>query len=383
MSRKKKLKEKDFLEILKTNSKENPFNIDEYDKQSIVDCKISTKTVRTPLYICFHCIECNCLTSKTIRDKYHNDIKTISLCKKCKSITTNIEKYGVPNPQQNKDIHNKTKKTNLKKYGVENPYQIDYVSDKRTKSIRNNIEIINEKTRKTNLERYGVEYPFQSDEIKQKSMDTCIKKYGVPNVGLNKAIIKKREKTNIKRYGVKNAFQSEEIKNKIRQTNMERYGVEYAGQSVESQEIAKQTKLDRYGTLHFENKYQYKSLFFDSSWELAFYIYHIDKCHKIKHEPCNFSYTYNKQDHYYFPDFKVNNKYYEIKGEQFIERYKNGKIKTLVCPFDNSLNGIYNAKYKCMKKHNVTIIDGYKIQKYLEYVINKYGEDYLDQFRIE
>lgn len=294
-----------------------------------------------------------------------------------------MEKYGVPNPQQNEAIQDKTKKTNIERYGVENPYQISYVSDKRNESIKNNIESINEKRRQTNLKNNGVEYPFQSEEIKQKSINTCIKKYGVSNVGLNEEIIKKREETNLERYGVKNSFQSEEIKHKIKQTNLERYGVEYVGQSIELQELAKQTKLNRYGTLHFEYKYQYDSLFFDSSWELAFYIYHKDKGHKIKHEPCNFSYTYNNVEHLYFPDFKVNNKYYEIKGEQFIERCKNGNIKTLICPFDNSLDKLYNAKYKCMKKHNVTIIDCNKIQKYLEYIIDAYGEDYLDQFRVE
>ena len=66
----------------------------------------------------------------------------------------------------------------------------------------------------------------------------------------------------------------------------------------------------------------------DSSWEVYFYIYYKDNGSNIKHEPCSFEYFVNGKKHLYYPDFKVSNRYYEIKGEQFIERYKNGKIKT-------------------------------------------------------
>lgn len=43
MGRKKKLKDEKYFEILKNNSREKPFDIDNYDRQSILDCKLNNK----------------------------------------------------------------------------------------------------------------------------------------------------------------------------------------------------------------------------------------------------------------------------------------------------------------------------------------------------
>ena len=74
------------------------------------------------------------------------------------------------------------------------------------------------------------------------------------------------------------------------------------------------------------------------------------------------------------PDFKIGNKYYEIKGDQFLEFYKNGNPKTL----KNN-----KEKYNCMKKHNVMLIWSKQIKKYIDYINNKYGDNYLDKFKVE
>lgn len=297
MGRKKKLKEKDFLKILKTNSKENPFDIDKYDKQSIIDCRKNYIRKRVDFYVTFHCLYCDRLVIKNINRQEKLNLDAISFCQWCYASNTTFLHYGVRHPAQSKKIYSKMEKTNLERYNSKSPYAYG------SQNFKNLM-----------LEKYNTLIPQEIEGVNEK---------------------------------------------------------------------IKQTRLLRYGCYSINKKYCYNSIFFDSSWELAFYIYHTDKGHKIKHEPCNFSYTYKNIEHLYFPDFKVNNKYYEIKGEQFIERYKNGNIKTLMCSFDHSLDKLYNAKYKCMKKHNVTIIDCNKIQKYLEYIIDTYGEDYLDQFRVE
>ena len=66
---------------------------------------------------------------------------------------TNLERYGVESPLQNKEIMEKVKSTNLERYGVESPLQ--------------NEEIM-EKVKATNLERYGVEHVLQNPEIMEK-----------------------------------------------------------------------------------------------------------------------------------------------------------------------------------------------------------------------
>ena len=107
---------------------------------------------------------------------------------------------------------------------------------------------------------------------------------------------------------------------------------------------------------------------------MYFYLYHKDKKHKIVHEPRYFEYFINNKKHLYFPDFKIGNRYYEIKGDQYLEFYKNGKPKTLKhC----------SEKYKCMKDHNVILLWSKQIQKYIKYVNKIYGKSYIEQFRID
>lgn len=67
-----------------------------------------------------------------------------------KSKKTCLERYGVENPMQNKDIQNKSKQTCLEKYGTEYVLSSDYFSNLRYECI--------EKSKQTCLERYGVQW---------------------------------------------------------------------------------------------------------------------------------------------------------------------------------------------------------------------------------
>ena len=64
---------------------------------------------------------------------------------------------------------------------------------------------------------------------------------------------------------------------------------------------AKKSELRCAKSMFFENES------FDSSWELAFWIYHLDNSIKIEHEPVFFEYIDSNQKlHRYYPDFRVN-----------------------------------------------------------------------------
>ena len=67
-------------------------------------------------------------------------------------------------------------------------------------------------------------------------------------------------------------------------------------------------------------------------------------------------------------DFKIDNQYVEIKGDQFFK--DNGTIQN---PYDHSLNALYEAKHQCMIQNNVIILKGNDYKKYEDYVQNKYG----------
>ena len=206
-----------------------------------------------------------------------------------KRVKTTIEKYGVTNVAQSKDVYEKMLETNLKKYGVEHPQCLE--SQK-------------EKVKKTNLERYGTtngkvlkpkvikpkkekkvklskvkdtrkghyynngvitkkikegdEIPegfvrgmLLSDELKEKrsakAKETFLKKYGVDNPAKSKEVLAKIQKTNLERYGVEYSAQSDIVKEKVKTTNLKKYGVEYSFQANEVKDKIKATNLERYG----------------------------------------------------------------------------------------------------------------------------------------
>ena len=206
-----------------------------------------------------------------------------------KRVKTTIEKYGVSNVAQSKDVYDKMLEINLKKYGVEHPQTLE--SQK-------------EKVKKTNLERYGttngkvlkpkVDKPKKekkvklpkvkdtrkghyynngiitrkikegdvipdgfvrgmllSDELKKnrsaKAKETFLKKYGVDNPAKSKEVLVKIQKTNLDRYGVECSAQSEVVKEKIKASNLKKYGVEYSFQAEEVKDKIKATSLERYG----------------------------------------------------------------------------------------------------------------------------------------
>jgi len=115
-------------------------------------------------------------------------------------------------PSQSEEVKQKSKDTCLEKYGVEYSLQSEEVK---------------QKSKDTCLEKYGVEHPMLLDETKQKIKDTCMERYGVESPLQNKEIKQKSKNTCIEKYGVEYSLQSEEVKQKIRDTCIERYGVEH------------------------------------------------------------------------------------------------------------------------------------------------------------
>lgn len=95
----------------------------------------------------------------------------------------------------------------------------------------------------------------------------------------------------------------------------------------------------------------YKGYWCDSTWELAFLIYHLDHNIKIERNLKSFEYFINEKKHKYYPDFIVDEKYFEIKG------YMNDKD-----PF----------KFHANLDKKLEIISKEQIDFYLQYVKEKY-----------
>ena len=122
--------------------------------------------------------------------------------------------------------------------------------------------------------------------------------------------------------------------------------------------------------------YTFNNIKFDSSWELAYYIWLKDHNIDFEYQPnMPIEYKVNNLIKYYYPDFLINNQFYEIKGNQFFN-----ENNQLINPFNNTLD---IEKYQCMIDNNVKILREKDIIPILDYINEKYGKNYLKQFKYE
>ena len=97
----------------------------------------------------------------------------------------------------------------------------------------------------------------------------------------------------------------------------------------------------------------YKEIFCDSSWELAFLIYHLEHNLNIKRCKEKREYIYNNEKHIYIPDFVTDEGIIEIKG------YKTEQSES---------KRLQNLDIKFLYKED--------IQYCLDYTIQKYGKEF-------
>ena len=185
-----------------------------------------------------------------------------------------------------------------------------------------------------------------------------MKKFGTKRPAQSQKVKDKQEKTNIKKYGSKSALTNKEVIKKTRKTMNEKWGCDYAAQNKEIRSKQK-------------HKYTYDGKNFDSSWEIAYYIYLTDHHIRFEYHPIDFDYYYpgDNKMHKYEVDFKLfDNTYVEIKNIYLLNKMTSNK------------NDKQYYRYLSMIENNVkTITD---CSKYIKYVENKYGKYYLKSFKI-
>lgn len=280
--------------------------------------------------------------------------------------------------------------------------KLPFICHKCIAKINANKESTKEHRKATCLAKYGVENTFQSEEKKAKIRQTCKERYGVEVCSQNPEVYAKVKKTNIERYGYTCSLNTEEnltkrketwlktlgvdnpnksniVKAKARKTCLKKYGTIYYTQTDEYKQRSMQSKMEKYGDAFYSGFviYYYNNIFFRSKPELCFYIYNKDQGKDIVYEPHPyFKYQCEDKEYYYKPDFLLENKLYEIKGDYFFDDDGN-----LINPYDRSLDNIAKAKQLCMEEHNVTVLKSDKYMFYVDYVKEKYGTDYIETFR--
>jgi hypothetical protein len=107
----------------------------------------------------------------------------------------------------------------------------------------------------------------------------------------------------------------------------------------------------------------YKGYWCDSSWELAWVIYHIDHNINFKRNDEAFTYIYEGEEKKYYPDFVLNNIFIEIKGRRSFETLDK-KTKQKITQFKKPLKVLYQED----------------ISPYLQYTLNKYGVNFVNMY---
>lgn len=213
-------------------------------------------------------------------------------------------------------------------------------NDKRQKTL-NNLHIKNveqkikdgwiEKSKKTRQLKYGA---YFSKEKIEKTNKALIEKYG----SLENAYKQRYEK-------IQNVFQS-------------KYGTKYPLM------------------FYSHKKYGFDNNLFDSSWELAYYIWLKDKGISFEYHTQKIEYIGDDgKNHTYFPDFIVNGKIVEIKGDHFFN--EKGE------PFNKYTKRSWKAKYDLILQKGGQIFRFEDIKPYLSYVKENYGDGFLKQWKIK
>lgn len=241
---------------------------------------------------------------KSINCKYRERVQYI--CPRCNKLITKEKRYIIKHGYNCYECNRLTSRKN-----------IDYKS------------LIN-KQKKTLFEHYGVTNPGQIEKNRKISSETA-------------------KKTVKRTGGIAKYFKEhkEECLEKRKQTYLAHFGVDNPSKNYDIR--CKQSK-----------KYIYDNISFDSSWEVAFYIFHRDLNHKIVREPMYFVYFDEKgKKHKYFPDFDVDGLIYELKGDNFMKEL------------------IGTPKLNCMINNNVIIYNYEQMKPILYYVSSNYGKDFL------
>ena len=278
-----------------------------------------------------------------------------------KAEETNLRNLGVRNAFQSEEKKEKIRLTNLKNLGVENPSQSEEIKKKKSE---------------TTLKHLGVKSPAQSKEVMDKIIKTCNERYG-GFFTKSKIIQNKIRNTNLKRRGVETPFESQEVRDKTKRTWIEKYGVD----NPWKQKI-RQFWINRFGVDNFSKTPLFSSfcrkrifhdgIWFDSNWEIIVYEFcKLNQLDFIYSPKIVFQYEYDGRNFTYHPDFIINGKIYEVKGNQFFRTNSDTGEEEMFIPYGRKRYGEKlwkwkcakeEAKHQCMLKNNVRILRDADIQ---------------------
>jgi hypothetical protein len=210
------------------------------------------------------------------------------LCSYCRNIKT-IKRYNYVDDYCCKDCKKyKTEKTNIKKYGVKSTL------------LTNNVK---EKTKNYMVDKYGVDHYSKTDEFKEKILTKTNGKGSTLLLEENKI---KTKNTLMKKYGVDHYSKTNDFKQKLKNKSKEKYGVDHYSKTEKFKDGIIEKTINRYKKKYNVIKYTEAH---DDNFKLTILC---DKCGK---------------------QFKINRS--QLKNRE--------KYKTVICTECNPINSFSNS----------------------------------------
>lgn len=323
------------------------------------------------------CNKCGCIfyVNKKTAAKHKNDI---ILCRNCRISETKKNK----SEKEKQIINEKRKATCLEKFGVDCCFNTEISRDNlrnidwnkrnkkanETKKEKYGDKNFNnrEKSLKTMIEKYG-EHSSKNQKVKAKKNETCNQLFGGNSPMCDANIRKKSEKTKIEKYGNKNNIE------KAKETWIRIYGVD---NPMKNKDIVQKTIVSKHFDILKKRGLIFDEIYFDSSWELAFYIWLKDNNKQFIYHP-NTPIEYLDDTNtirFYYPDFLVEGKFIEIKGNQFFNEKEE--------PYNLYKKEYWWNKYNMLVNNNVYIMREKEAFTYVKYVNEKYGKNFIKSHKI-
>lgn len=251
------------------------------------------------------------------------------------------EKYGSNSPFESKVIQDKIKQNNLDKYGVENQFQRKDLMKQRY------------------IEKLGVENPFQSIEIKNRAKQTKLIKYGNENYN-NRELAKQ---TCLNKYNVDNPFKSDIIKKKITETNIEKYGF-----SSPSQVPKIRAQMDKHRRETFLRDYGVTSNFGTKNWLKGYS--HISKPNQ------EFAKLLDGNNIQYIQEFGLDRYIYDFKVDNILIKINPSATHNVTwSPFGKPVDVLYHYNKSILATQQcftcIHIFDWDDIDKIIDLIKNK------------
>lgn len=169
--------------------------------------------------------------------KYGVDHWSKAASVKSKKEQTMMDRHGARNAMQVQEFREKHEASCMRNLGAASPLASQDVRDKIKSTMRARHggdgamcdPVVREKARATNLKKRGVENVMQDEAVRQAQQDSLERNYGVRNPMQAPTLQRKQREaqkvTMTDLYGADSGYGSEELREKGRETCMEKYGV--------------------------------------------------------------------------------------------------------------------------------------------------------------